>query len=217
VRIKTTEVHDEVDQRLHCSAEWHLAKLKTGVAGIIYTHAIKVSRKSQNYYCSIPQMAAYFGKDERTIGNAFHELEAAEFFERVREETGKAVNYRPVPHQEWGEHHPGRCLEKSEMQRQAERDALGTTLNAVCGQEIKTFFFPNVLKGLRKTQFTDAQIIDEFRLFLSQPSEVEIRAKYGWKHSGTARRFKEYLEMKWAYYERIPNNHPHRMRVGVGT
>jgi hypothetical protein len=39
----------EEECELHCSAEWHLAKLKTGLAGIVCTDAIEVSRKSQNY------------------------------------------------------------------------------------------------------------------------------------------------------------------------
>jgi hypothetical protein len=195
---------EESESRLHCSAEWHLAKLKTGVAGIIYSHSMKISSKSENYFCSIPQMAEYLEKDDRTIGNAFNELEAAGFFQRVREEPGKAVNYRPVRHKEWAERHPDKCIKKSEIPRSAERDPLGKTLTAACGQEINSFFFPHVLSGLRKTKFTDEQIVAEFRVFLDQESETEIRAKYGWKNSGTARRFKEYLQMKWVYYQQQP-------------
>jgi hypothetical protein len=184
---------DDIPSSLHCSAEWHLAQMRTNIACAVYTHAMKVSRKSDNYWCSQPQMARYFSRDPRTIAAAFDELEDAGFFERLGQEPGKAVHYRPVPHQEWGEGHPGKCLEKTACE--SRHDPLGTQLYAVSGGKVTHFCFPNVLKSLRKPGFTDDEIVGQFKEFLGWEQEQEIQQMYGWP--GAVKRFREYLEMKW--------------------
>ena len=182
------------ESKLHCSSERHLARLKTQCVGIVHSHALRMSKESENYYCSIPQMAAYFDKDPRTIRAAFRELTKLGFFEVIRRENGKAVNYRPLGHTEWAEKHPGQCVEKLAMPWDGETDPLGRSLYSVSGARVT--FFPNVLKGLRRHEFTDAEIITEWKQFLSEQDPLVWR--------GIIKRFNEYLPMKKHLYSQRP-------------
>jgi hypothetical protein len=181
------------DSKLHCSSEWHLVRFDHQCAGIIYSHALRLTQESENYYCSIPQMAHYFNKDERTIASAFHELEAHGFFEVIRHENGKAVNYRPIAHHAWAESddHRRQCVEKLKMSWDGEGDPLGRALYAISGEQVK-FFFPNVLKSFRKHGLTDEDIIGAWKQFLI--SEEPTNGGPVWK--GIIHRFNQYLRVK---------------------
>jgi hypothetical protein len=150
-----------------------------------------MSKQSQNYYCSVPQMAAYFDKTESTIRKAFRELRKLGFFEVIRFEKGKAVNYRPVGHLEWAKAHPDQCIEKLSMPWDSETDPLGRSLYAASGARVS--FFPNVLKGLRRHGFNDAEIVTEWKQFISEQDDPLI-----WR--GIVKRFNEYLPMKKHLY-----------------
>ncbi len=176
------------DSKFHCSAEWHLSRLKTMCAGLIYTHAMMLAKRSHNYYCSQRDMAEYFDKNRRTIAAAFQELVSLGFFEEIRADAGKAVNYRPVKHTEWAEKHPNQCVEKLAMPWDGEDDPLGRDLYAVSGGRVKAFF-PNVLKSFRKIVNNDAAIITAFKEFW--PTDDGSR--------GVVRRFGSYLRVKFAY------------------
>ena len=181
------------ESSLYCSAEWHLARLKSQCAGIIYSHALRLSVQSENYYCSIPTMAAYFHKDPKTIRQAFQQLAELGFFDILRQERGRAVNYRPVRHSEWAACHPGQCVEKLEMPWDSEGDPLGRALYSASGARVS--FFPNVLKALRRHGLSDDEIISEWKQFLPDHPMA-------WR--GVVKRFTEYLSAKKGRYQGPP-------------
>lgn len=154
----------------HCSAEWHFARL-TGkgatLAAIIYSHSLRLSKKSSVFSASVPRLAAYFGVDERTVRKAIRALVALGFFEIARQEAGVSVNYRPVHHRDWSVKYPGRCTEKLEMPwADEQQDTLGPELHAISGHRFTVF--PNFIKAMRKTGHSDASIRGHFRTYVQQ-------------------------------------------------
>ena len=89
------------ESQLHCSAEWHMAQMKSRFAAVIYTWARKVSRRSGRFYASAQNMAAYFRVDRKVILRALKELVANGFLILVRAERGKPNVYKVIDHKEW--------------------------------------------------------------------------------------------------------------------
>jgi hypothetical protein len=197
---------DPGESKFYCSAEWHYARFKHQFAGVVHSHALRLAQKSNNYYCSIADMAEYFHKDERTIADIFHELAERGWFEVINRDAGHAVNYRPIPHKSWAASHPHQCVEKGKKAQGGASDPLGAALFSISGGRATKVFFPNVLKGFRSCNFTDDEIIQEWTSFLSERFELEIQARVGFR--GISKRFKEFLKMKWALYsQQAPSSH----------
>jgi hypothetical protein len=150
--------------RLHCSAEWHIEKNCPSPAASIYNIAFRVAAKSGRWTVSYPTLAEYFHTSERTIGRAVHGLRDLGFFTLLASEKGRKVTYHPVHHKVWEQTHPGQCLEKIETPVYWEKDPLGQALFAQCDGRI-TFFYKNVLTGMRKTGLTDAEIVAAMKTF----------------------------------------------------
>lgn len=152
--------------RLHCSAEWHLERLDyPRLATAIYSIAFRISKNTGRFSVSYPNLAEYFDADERHVARAVRQLRQIEFFEWLAADPGHSCVYRPVPHSEWSRSHPGKCTEKIALPWDWEGDPLGRQLFAICDGRIK-FFYPNVLKGMRNTGLSDAEIVEcmkEFR------------------------------------------------------
>lgn len=149
---------------LYCSAEWHIEQHCPKLASSIYNLAFRVAAKSGRFSVSYPHLAAYFDTTERTIRRAVHGLRDIEFFKRLSNEAGHACVYQPVHHRDWSQFHPGKCLERIEKPAYWEKDILGQALFAECDGRIK-FFYPNVLKGLRGTGFSDVEIVQHMKTF----------------------------------------------------
>ena len=49
----------EVETSLHCSSEYHLARLKSEVAPLIYSLGLRLSKKSGIFYTSAETLARY--------------------------------------------------------------------------------------------------------------------------------------------------------------
>jgi hypothetical protein len=196
-----TNVNFEVS-KFYCSAEWHLARFTHQLAGVIYSHALRLSRESRNYYCSVSDMAEYFDKDPRTVADSFHELAENGFFEIINRDAGKAVNYRPIPHKIWAASHTSQCVEKVKKSQDLAGDPLGRALYASSGGRATKVFFPNVLKGFRAHKFTDDEITCEWTSFLGEVFELEIQKQVGFR--GIVKRFNDYLGMKRALYSQRP-------------
>lgn len=95
----------------HCCAEWHLAKLQSHVAALIYSLALQLTKKSGVFFLSAPQLSAYLNSSDRTVRRALHSLVECGLFEVVDRTNGFSVQYRPVVHKDWSTHNPGRCFE----------------------------------------------------------------------------------------------------------
>lgn len=97
----------------HCSADWHLAKLGKYVA-LVHALALRVQGDDGFFYGSAPQVAEYFGADDKAIRKAFDTLTETGFFEEVEVREGQSTVYRALRHVEWAEKYPGQCAVKRE-------------------------------------------------------------------------------------------------------
>lgn len=197
------------NSRYYCTSEWHLSRF-TGkgahYAGLIHSFALRLSKKSGIFSPSIPNLAEYFGADEKTIRKAIRLLVDTGFFNGVSNEPGASVRYRPIRHEEWAKTHPGRCTEKETMPWSNEPgDTLGVELHAISGQRFKPF--PNFIRGMRKTKHSDAAIRDHFRAFINQ--RVPIGKQWA---TGFAGNFIKYLKN-----QPLSCNDPSQRLVGVGV
>jgi hypothetical protein len=150
--------------RLHCSAEWHIERHCPKPAASIYSIALRVTRKTGRFTVSYPKLAAYFDVSERTIRYAVHSLRDIELFKLLSSEPGRKCTYQPIHHDDWALKHPGKCLEKISGPDYWEQDLLGQALFAVCDGRV-SFFYPNVLKGMRNTGLTDLEIVERMKKF----------------------------------------------------
>jgi hypothetical protein len=182
-----------------CSAEWHFAQLSgpgARYAPLIHSHALHIARTSGIYSASVPNLAAYFGADEKSIRKALHILLALGFFEIVEEAPGSSVRYRPIRHKDWQPKNPGRCTAKQAGVWQG--DTLSAELYAISGQRFRTY--PNLIKAMRKTKLSDDQIKEHFRMFATQEHSAG-HIKWG----GFAGRFLKHLKAQLKTASTPPN------------
>jgi hypothetical protein len=175
----------------HCSWEWHLVECDSNFAPLLYSFGCRLSSKSEAFYPSVPSIANHFCKDRTTVFNALEELVAMGWAEVLHREPGKPVVYRFLDHEEWARNYPDLCTEKDVMPWEGEGDSLGRELFAVSGGRAK--FLPHQMIGLRKSGFSDPQIVSEFRTFLDRNPQTGS----AWKR---------------VYYK----FHPHLLRLAKG-
>jgi hypothetical protein len=150
----------------YCSWEWHLGACDSRFAPLLYSRGCRLSSKSEAFYPSAPSIANHFCKDRTTVFKALQELVRMGWAEVLQREPGKPVVYRFVDHEEWARNHPDLCTEKDVMPWEGEGDPLGREMYAVSGGRAK--FLPYQMIGLRKSGFSDQQIVSEFRTFLDR-------------------------------------------------
>jgi hypothetical protein len=178
--VPADEIHS-----IYCSAEWHLARFQgegTKYAPLIYNLAFRLADKSGRFWPSVPQLARYFNAPEKYIREAIHLLLESGFFVVLSAEKGKSVAYRPVPHSEWAEAHPGFCIHKDKLPF-GDGDELGCSLFAIADGRYRPF--PQFLTAMRKTGHSDDAIVEHWRVFLSTYTGPR------WK--GISKHFLDYL------------------------
>ena len=184
----------------HCSAEWHLARLKgkgAYYAPLVHSMALHLSKGSSVFSASIPRLATYFNAAENTIRQALHILERHGFLEVLSKEDGAPIRYQPLTHREWAIKHPGCCTEKETMPWSNEPgDQLGVFLYAISGQRFRPY--PNFVKAMRNTGHSDDRIAQMFRAFVEK--EKPVGKKWNAGFSGN---FIKYLRN-----EPVPSNNP---------
>jgi hypothetical protein len=160
----------------HCSSEWHFARLKRkgrgpNYAALIYSFALHLSKKSGVFYASTPRLAEYFGADVRSIRKALRQLVILGFFEKISEEPGATISYRPIHHKAWAANHTGQCTEKASTPWDEEPgDTLGRELHAISGGRF--YPRPNFVKAMRNTGHSEADIREHFRTFVLNAQPV---------------------------------------------
>jgi hypothetical protein len=150
----------------HCSWEWHFAHFDSRLAPLLYSWGCRLSNKSEVFYPSAESMASHFCRHRTTVLRALQELVANGWAEALQREPGKSVVYHFLDHEEWARNNPECCTEKDVMPWEGEGDPLGRELHAVSGGRAK--FLPHQMIGLRKSGFSDQQIVSEFRTFLDR-------------------------------------------------
>ena len=167
----------------HCSAEWHLIRLrdtnarKAPFAAILYPFAYRISNESGRFYCSAVRIAQHFEVSTWTVLRAMEALTLGGFFEIISKEPFQPTLYHVVPHSDWAKSHPGYCAVKETFPWSDEKDdKLGVRLSNVGGGRI--MYAPYMLKALRKTGLNDDEIVERFELFVAQ--EIKRRQEGGW-------------------------------------
>lgn len=167
-----SEYNNSLSSYYHCSAEWHLWRLKdsgghkTPFAAALYPFAFRISKNSNRFYCSAEGIAEHFGTSPDTVRRAMNALTTSGFFIVIDKEYFHSTIYRVVSHDDWAKAHPESCVVKAEFPWSGEEgDQLGVRLYTASGGRVKSF--ANILAALRKTGFTDDQIVEKFELFLA--------------------------------------------------
>jgi len=157
----------KVDQfaEYHCTAEWHLTRMKSRWALAVYNFALRISKESGVFFCSAVRLAEYFGCNERSIRRAHKQLLEAAFFELTDQVTYEPNVYKVVRHKLWAEKHPGKCVMKREFPWSQDGNQLGRALWSVSGGQAP--FMNHHIKSLQKLGFSDEEIISEFKAFWS--------------------------------------------------
>jgi hypothetical protein len=150
----------------HCSAEWHLAKIKSNIATLLYNHARRLSKDSGVFSASVGNVAHYFRVHPNSVSWAIKKLLAAEFFILLK--SGKdwfeTSDYRVVDHTEWAAQHANGCCQKEDF-GWANRQ-LGQLMFAASGQKIKLRDFQ--VENLLNTGIPEDEIFQEWKTFLAE-------------------------------------------------
>jgi biotin operon repressor len=168
----------------HCTAEWHLSRMKSRYCAPLYTFALHLSNKTQLFYAAQDRVAEYFGCSRRTIWGAVQELENARFFVRKTKRQFLTIVYEVLDHTNWAKKNPGHCTSKIQMPWSPEGLELGRQLHALSGGRLK--FRPEQIAYLKR-KFTDEQIEYGFRrLLATQNAPVDRHGFLDMKNSNWA-------------------------------
>jgi hypothetical protein len=170
---------NETSFKLFCSAEWHLARMPR-YASPLYSYAMHLAKGSGRFSLSLGEMAVYFGVDIKCIRAAAHALEKVGLFKLLREEPGKAVSYRPIPHKEWSRNRPTSCIQKISMPWDSETvDSLVKRLHAASDGRLR--LYSNFVVGMRRTGLSDDEIVGQWEVFYAadNPVGAQWRGIYG--------------------------------------
>jgi hypothetical protein len=158
---------------LHCSSEFHLARLKSKLAPLVYSLALRLSKCNDVFFASLENLTDYFGVGYSTTWRAVRELVDFGWFELISDEPFHHSTYRVIKHEEWAKQYPGMCREKTEWT--GDRDELGVELHAASGGRVR--FFPGHLKALRATGLAHEAIVAQWKAFL----DADMTFGTGWR------------------------------------
>lgn len=194
-----------VKRGFHCDATWHIHQMGA-LSLAIYDKigAITRDRLTGEYgtwYTSGRSLAEFYGASENHVTSVLRGLRRLGWLRLVGhgpgtviEENGvsrnvkanryKPKNYRYVTHEEWLKAHPGRCFVREEMVWDGEEhDALAQTLHKQSFG--MTFWYPNMLAGLRASGMTDEEIAATWLKHVQELPKKPKR-KGGWKRIALA-------------------------------
>jgi hypothetical protein len=185
------------EERLHCNAVYHRVRCRGGGSDYVlplYDLSMRVGYKSGRFFVRMTELASYLNCHRNQLYLAAGLLEGSGFWVVQSHVRGKAVEYRPLSHEDWvatcGD---GKCCKKAAMPWDGEeQDPLGKALYGVTGG---CQFFPNVLKGWRENSgLTDEQILERAEEFMSTADaqkrhiEGDITARLSHQKGPTFRR-----------------------------
>jgi hypothetical protein len=174
------ELNEHSYSKFHCCAEWHLAKLKSYAAVVIYGHGLRLSKNSGIYSASADEIAHFFDLHENGFYGAVKKLVKAGFFVLIK--SGKTAfessEYKVLTHTEWAVANPGLCTEKEDFGWESIK--LGQQMFAMSGRKIKVKSFQ--VRNLLNTGLSEDLIIAAWGTFLAanahQPKSWRKSAGY---------------------------------------
>lgn len=139
----------EGESRLYCGAVYHLVRLRGKGSDYVlplYDLSMRVAAKSGRFFPRMTEIASYLDCGRNQLYNAAELLVDSDWWEKLTAVRGKAVEYRPLRHEDWvtacGDEY---CCKKATMPWDGEeQDPLGKALFGVTGG---AQFFPQVLKA----------------------------------------------------------------------
>ena len=168
--MEKMEMQGDQFSEYHCTAEWHITRMKSEYALAVYNFALKISKRSGRFFCSALSLAEYFDCDEKTIRRARKELLKAGFLKLSNQACFEPNVYEPVSHKSWAEKHPGQCVTRLEFSWSHEGNRLGRALWTVSAG--KAPFKDYQVKYLTKLGYTDEEVISEFEAFWRRESQA---------------------------------------------
>src|SRR5258707_15790114 len=105
--------------------------MKSTLAPLVYSLALRLSKRSGVFSASLLTLANYFGHDYSTVWRAVQELVTVGFFDLISAESFQHSTYRVIKHEEWAKAHPGACCEKIAFPGEGAK--LAPTLHRACG------------------------------------------------------------------------------------
>jgi DNA-binding MarR family transcriptional regulator len=175
---------EHVQRGFKCDASWHLRE--SGLTLAIYTKigAITydgITSTYGTYFSSGRALAEFFGANEDSVTKILRELRKDGWLQSVGNEENpyKPNNYHFVTHDEWREKHSGQCYSRDvQVWDEDEHDLLAQSLHKISLG--KTFWYNNMLAGLRATGSTDEEICGAWRKYFAQ-LEKKPKSQKGWQ------------------------------------
>jgi hypothetical protein len=161
------ETNQIIETQFHCDISWHLK----GLALQIYILASKLAHESGKFFPAIANLAQFYDVGESTVSRALGQLEKNGFLNVEECELFKPTVYRVVSHSDWASKHPGKCCQKETLPWTGDPlvDPLAPKFHSVSGGRIK--FRENDMKGLRKLNRPDEELVAEFSDFFEEKWE----------------------------------------------
>jgi hypothetical protein len=194
----------KVDQfsEYHCTAEWHISRMKSRWALAVYNFALRISKESGVFFCSAVRLAEYFGCNERSIRRAYKQLLEAGFFELTDQVTYEPNVYKVVRHKLWAEKNPGQCPTKLSFGWSSECSRLGQALWCASGGQARLGTYQ--VRFLERLGLSGEEIVSDFAAFWSRQS-----------HSVRADRFKSNRRLLIGQFIDVMKEKAGRSRVVV--
>jgi hypothetical protein len=176
---------EHVKRGFQCDASWHLRK--HGLAFALYTKLGAVTydkdlRIHGEYWSTGEKLAEFYDADENDVTAKLRWLAARGWLEKLGDAPiYKPKDYRYVEHKEWAAAHPGKCfVSEQRVWDDEDHDKLAQALHKHSFG--KTFWYPNMLAGLRATGLSDENIIRAWRSHLGSMVKKPNRRKL-WKRT----------------------------------
>jgi len=171
------------DSLFHCGSVYHLVRISGRGSSYIfplYDMSMRIGYASGRFFPRMTELSEYLNCHPKLLYCAADKLVASGFWKVLTAVRGKAVEYKPISHEDWVKNaydqiQPGctsraelECCQKAHMPwDDEEQDQLGKDLYAVTGG-VK--FFPNVLKGWRRLGLDDREIVEAAKHFMELPN-----------------------------------------------
>jgi hypothetical protein len=158
-----------VKRQFYCDASWHLRK--QGLAFALYTKLGAITYDKMlatygEYWSTGEKLAEFYDADENDVTAKLRWLAREGWLERVGDAPiYKPKDYRYVDHKEWAKSHPGKCfVSEAQVWDDEEHDELARSLHKHSFG--KTYWYPNMLAGLRSSGLCDEEIVRAWKSYL---------------------------------------------------
>lgn len=159
------------DTSINCNEQYHFSRFSgpgSNLAPRLYAIMLHVAKENGTFWASLKNLRKFLlVTNDNLIYRAVRLLVLSGFVEVIEATDGMPTKYRPIGHKQWAEKYADLklCCKRVEKFPFPTEDDLGPKLYGILGGEK---FFPNVLKGLRATRASDAQLLVLAKKFMEK-------------------------------------------------